>query len=158
MVSLPNNHLRFSIVFKKNMCLCTQKLKFLDSYIAPGFSYSKYLAAYQIKELKGVFCYEFIDDLKKLDETDLPPLAAFTSTLRQTNISAEEHAECDRVWKANGMKTLKDFLRWYNNKDFVSFLDALEKQNFKRPYMSICLKMRSVYRVSHYGSSLWKRV
>ena len=45
----------------KNMnqykCVSTDKLKFLDimSVIAPGFSYAKYLAAFEVEEQKGFF-------------------------------------------------------------------------------------------------------
>ncbi|BFZ20032.1 hypothetical protein BsWGS_23071 [Bradybaena similaris] len=129
----PKQPPAFKYIVKKNnnfMCLGTEKLKFVDivNYIAPGFSYSKYLQAYEIREQKGIFCYEYIDDLEKLDEPDLPPPSAFSSMLRQTEISAEEYAECRRVWEANHMRTLRDFLKWYNNKDVVPFLAAVEKQ------------------------------
>ena len=38
-------------------CVSTDKLKFLDimSFIAPGFSYAKYLAAFKVEEQKGFF-------------------------------------------------------------------------------------------------------
>ncbi|BFZ13860.1 hypothetical protein BsWGS_16899 [Bradybaena similaris] len=123
----------FNYVVKRNnnfMCLATKKLKMLDivNYIAPGFSYSKYLASYQIPEQKGVFCYEYITALKQLDEPALPEHEAFYSKLKNANISEEEYAECQKVWAKHKMATLKDFLKWYNNKDVVPFLAALEKQ------------------------------
>ena len=56
-------------------CITTDKLKFLDikAYIAPGFSYSKYLKAYGVKETKGYFPYEYIDKIEKIYERELPP-------------------------------------------------------------------------------------
>jgi hypothetical protein len=112
------------------MCISTNKLKFLDiiNYLAPGFSYSKYLAAFKIEETKGVFCYEYITDLGKLNETSLPPHSAFFSPLKNCNVSETEYALCKKIWVEKRMSTLKNFLIWYNNKDVVPFLAALERQ------------------------------
>ncbi|BFZ06709.1 hypothetical protein BsWGS_09748 [Bradybaena similaris] len=123
----------FNYVVKRNnnfMCISTPKLKFLDvvNYIAPGFTYAKYLSAYKITEEKGVFCYEYIDTLTKLAETKLPDHKDFFSKLKNSNITPEEYEECRKVWNKENMKTLKDFLIWYNKKAVVPFLAALQKQ------------------------------
>ena len=49
------------------MCLSTDKLKFVDicNYLAPGFSYDKYLKAYGCAQQKGHFPYEYMNDLCK---------------------------------------------------------------------------------------------
>ena len=111
--------------------VATRKLKFLDitSYLAPGCSYAVYLKAFGVREEKGHFPYEYIDSLWKLKRDSLPPHEAFYSSLRQSNISEEEYALCQKVWRDNNMKTLVDFLRWYNNKDVVPFLEAIETQS-----------------------------
>ncbi|GFN95224.1 hypothetical protein PoB_002173000 [Plakobranchus ocellatus] len=59
-------------VIKKNnefMAINTPFLKFLDitNFTAPGFSYAKYLAAYEVEEQKGFFPYEYITSIEKLD-------------------------------------------------------------------------------------------
>ena len=64
-------------VIKRNntfMCLSTDQLNFLDmiNYIAPGFSYDKYLKAYGCEVTKGHFPYEYMDRLERLDDTALP--------------------------------------------------------------------------------------
>jgi hypothetical protein len=112
------------------MCISTHKLKFLDiiNYLAPGFSYSKYLAAFKIEETKGLFCYEYITDLSKLNETTLPTHSAFFSSLKNCNVSSADYALCQQIWVEKRMSTLKDFLIWYNNKDVVPFLPALKLQ------------------------------
>ena len=68
----------------KFMCLSTKKLKFLDmvNYLAPGFSYDKYLKAYGCELTKGHFPYEYMDDVRKLDDRNLPPKEAFYSRLK----------------------------------------------------------------------------
>ncbi|KAL8562364.1 hypothetical protein ACOMHN_066078 [Nucella lapillus] len=124
----------FTFVVKKNnkyICVASAKLKFLDiiNYLAPGYSYSKYLAAFDVEEKKGFFPYEFVRSLEQLNTvTSLPTQAAFESTLKNENIDEKDYAYCTRVWRDNGMKSLKDFLIWYNNKDVVPFLLGLEKQ------------------------------
>ena len=74
------------------MCLSTDKLKFLDmtNYIAPGFSYHKYLKAYGCKIIKGFFPYEYMNCLERLDDTALPPKEAFFSQMKNEGISDEE--------------------------------------------------------------------
>ncbi|KAI8495466.1 hypothetical protein Bbelb_269210 [Branchiostoma belcheri] len=111
------------------MSIETDHLKFLDliNYVAPGFSYSHLLKAYECRETKGFFPYEWMDDLNKLEQTSLPPADAFYSKLDGTHISPEDYVSCQKVWEERGMKTMKDFLIWYNNKDVVPMLEAIQK-------------------------------
>ena len=78
------------------MCFATKKLKFLDvtHYLAPGVSYDKYLKAYGCGLRKGNFPYEYMDDVRKLDDCVLPPQAAFYSRLKNEGISNEDYARC----------------------------------------------------------------
>ena len=120
-------------VIKRNntfMCLSTDQLKFLDmtNYLAPGFSYAKYLKAYGCEVTKGHFPYEYMDRLEKLDDTVLPPKEAFFSRLKNEGISDEDYVSCQEAWCDNGMSTLRDFLVWYNNRDVVPFLQAVDRQ------------------------------
>ena len=112
------------------MCLSTDKLKFLDmtNYIAPGFSYDKYLEAYGCKITKGFFPYEYMDCLERLDDTALPPKEAFFSQLKNEGISEEDYVGSQEAWRDNGMTTLRDFIVWYNNRDVVPFLQAIDRQ------------------------------
>ena len=120
-------------VIKRNnafMCLSTDQLKFLDmtNYLAPGFSYAKYLKAYECEVTKGHFPYEYMDRLERLDDTVLPPKEAFFSRLKNEGISDGDYVSCQEAWRDNGMTTLRDFLVWYNNRDVVPFLQAVERQ------------------------------
>ena len=112
------------------MCLYTDKLKFIDicNYLAPGVSYAKYLTAYACELGKGHFPYEYMDDLQKLDDRVLPPQSAFFSQLKNEGISDADYARCQAVWHDNQMKTMRDFLVWYNNRDVIPFLQAIDKQ------------------------------
>ena len=68
----------------------------MNNYLAPEFSYDKYLNAYGWEVTKGYFMYEYIDNsLRKLDNTVLP------------------------------LRVL-DFLIWQKNRDVASFLQATD--------------------------------
>ena len=112
------------------MCFATKKLKFLDitSYLAPGFSYDKYLKAYGCELQKGHFPYEYMDGIGKLEDRALPPQAAFFSQLKNEGISDTDYAACQAVWGDNQMTTMRDYLIWYNHRDVTPFLDAIAKQ------------------------------
>ena len=112
------------------MCFTTKKLKFLDitSYLAPGFSYDKYLKAYGCELQKGHFQYEYMDGIGKLEDRALPPKEAFYSRLKNEYIPDDDYARCQTVWRDNHMKLMRDFLVWYNNRDVVHFLEAIDKQ------------------------------
>ena len=101
------------------MCLSTNQVKFLDmtNYIAPGFSYDKYLKAYGCEVTKGHFPYGYMDCPERLDDTALPSKEAFLCQLKNEGISDEDYASCQEA-----MTTLRDFLVWYNNRDMVPFL------------------------------------
>ena len=63
--------------------LKTTKLRFLDirNFLAPGFSYRKFLIAYDCGDSKFYFPYEFIDSIEKLNFPKPPPHNVFYSTL-----------------------------------------------------------------------------
>ena len=112
------------------MCFSTNKLKFVDicNYLAPGFSYDKYLKAYGCDLQKCHFPYEYMDGIEKLEDRALPPQAAFFSRLKNEGISNDDYARCQAVWRNNQMTTMRDYLVWYNNRDVTPFLDAIAKQ------------------------------
>ena len=112
-------------------CVDTDKFRFLDicNYIAPGFTYGKYLKAYGCQEAKGFFPYEWFDSLEKLNYKSLPPKSAFDSKLKDTKMSDTDYAYCRSVWTELSMSSFRDFLRWYNNLDVRPFLEAIDKQS-----------------------------
>ena len=111
------------------MCIATESLKFLymSQFLAPGSSYSSFLKAYNITQQKGYFPYEWPDDINKLEYTTLPSLEDFYSQLKGRNITEEEYAYCQQVWRDHKMTTFRDFLVWYNNLDVAPFVQAVEK-------------------------------
>ena len=62
---------------------------------------------------KGVYPHEYIDSLEKLNETQLPPIEAFYSTLKQETITEEEYQHAQKVWNICNCQTLLDFHKLY---------------------------------------------
>ena len=110
------------------MCFSTNKHRLLDvqNYLAPGVSYDKYLKVYGCSVQKGHFQYEYIDDLQKLEEHSLPPQAAFFSRLKNEDISDTDYALCREAFRSGRMTTMRDFLVFYNNRDVVPYLEAVD--------------------------------
>jgi hypothetical protein len=94
-------------------CMANVPFKMLDvtSYMSPGVSYDKFLKAFGVD---------------KLNHQTLPSHENFYSSLKDCNISPEEHKFCQHVWSDYGMSTFKDFVIWYNNLDVGSFVQAVE--------------------------------
>ena len=125
-------HASCFVIKRQNSCmlLSTDKLKIIDmvNFLAPGHSYDKYLKAHGCDLEKGHFQYEYMDDIVKLEDFALPPQEAFYSRLKNEGISDEDYALCQVAWRDNQMKTMRDFLVWYNNRDVIHFLQVIDKQ------------------------------
>ena len=66
----------YFVVKKSNqyLCISNSHFRFLDifHYLAPGYSYAKFLKADRTEEAKFFFPYECIDSVDKLDFPSLP--------------------------------------------------------------------------------------
>ena len=114
----------------KYTCVGTSTLRFLDicSYLSPGTNYANFLKAYDCKEEKGFFPYDYLDSFKRLNETEFPSYESFWSQLKNKNIDKKDYDWLKtEIWEKQGMKTLKDLLIWYNNRDVVPFVEAVKK-------------------------------
>jgi G:T-mismatch repair DNA endonuclease (very short patch repair protein) len=111
-------------------CVTCSFAKFLDiiNFIAPGYSYAKYLKAYKCEQAKGFFPYEWMKRLEQLDCTELPHKDSFYSSLKQEHISDADYRVCQDAWQREGMTTFRDFVIWYNNLDVEPFVEAIHKQ------------------------------
>ncbi|XP_072014272.1 uncharacterized protein [Amphiura filiformis] len=75
---------------------------------------------------KGVYPYDHVDSLKKLEETRLPPKAAFYSRLNEENISDEDYEHAQRVWESFEMKTFREYHDLYLESDVLLLADVFE--------------------------------
>ena len=105
------------VIKKANTYLCikTSTLRFLDikHFLAPSFSYRKFLIAYGSELEKFHFPYEFVDGLEKL-ESGLPDHQAFYSSLTKSNITTGEYTLVQKTWSEKGWKSMREMLVYYN--------------------------------------------
>ena len=106
----------------------TKHLVFLDmfNYLAPGYSYANYLKAFVKDTEKGFFPYEWMNSVRKLENKRLPTRRAFYSSLTGKGLTLEQYNGCLAVWEKEKMKTMKDYLIYYNNLDVEPFVRAIQ--------------------------------
>lgn len=79
---------------------------------------------------KGVYPYEWLDSLERLNETQLPSKDAFYSNLSGEGISDEDYMHAQNVWSTFNMKTMRDYHNLYNKTDVLLLADVFE--NFRK--------------------------
>ena len=128
------NKVRVAKHGNKIMFLLTSGFRFLDiiNYLGPGTSYEKWVKAYECKTVKSWFPYEWFDRPEKLDYPGLPDYMDWYSKLKGDFVlKLSEWKACQKLFREKGMKTFKDWVRYYNNLDVAPGLEALEKmKNF----------------------------
>ncbi|XP_074107212.1 uncharacterized protein LOC141532658 [Cotesia typhae] len=129
-------------------CHFTVSLRFIDSFRFMASSLEK-LASYlddkdkQITRLhypdpnqfklatcKGVFPYEYIDSIDRLDETQLPDQESFYSKLTNSTISNDDYAFAQVVWNEFNINTFGEYSDLYLKTDVLLLADVFE--NFRR--------------------------
>lgn len=78
---------------------------------------------------KGIFPYEYLDSMERLDEQQLPPLEAFHNKLRQADISEEDYAHAKNVWQEFHCKLVLHYMCLYMKTDVLLLTDVFE--NFR---------------------------
>ena len=76
---------------------------------------------------KGVYQNDYVDSMKKLDETSLPPKEAFYSKLADEGITDEDYQHAQTVWKEFNIKSMRDYHNLYNLSDVLLLVDILMK-------------------------------
>ncbi|KYN11071.1 hypothetical protein ALC57_16789 [Trachymyrmex cornetzi] len=131
--------------FQKN-CV---KLRFIDSFKFLSTSLEK-LASYldknklkivrsefptlsdeefELLTRKGIFPYEYIDCVDKLNERCLPPRESFYSSLTGDTVSESDYAHAVNVWQRFSIRTLGEYSDLYLKTDVLLLADIFE--NFR---------------------------
>ena len=126
-------------------------------FLGGATTLDSFLKAHKTSEMKGYFPYEWFDTPKKLDEQHLPSYDEFYSTnpldkefddyqkLLNTGITEEQalkklgfktkpptglenHSYLKSIWEQENMTTFRNSLQWYNNKNVVTTLKAMQKK------------------------------
>ncbi|XP_065640589.1 uncharacterized protein LOC136073148 [Hydra vulgaris] len=97
---------------------------------------SRYYSGNELNLLlrKGVYPYEWVDSINKLNETQLPPKESFYSRLNDEGISDEDYLHAQTVWEEFQCKTFRDYHNLYNESDVLLLADVFE--NFR----DVCIK------------------
>ena len=82
---------------------------------------------------KGVYPYDYVSNLSKLSETQLPPKEEFYSKLNDEDISEEDFYHAIRVWDVFNCKTIRDYHDLYLKSDVLLLADVFE--NFRKTCM-----------------------
>lgn len=79
---------------------------------------------------KGYYPYEYMNSFTRFHETELPPIEAFYSKLRNENIDAEQYKIAQRMWKYFQCNDLRDYHDLYLRSDILLLADVFE--NFRK--------------------------
>jgi len=130
----------------KKTCI---KLRFIDSYKFLNTSLDK-LASFLSKDKlrilqrefsklsienfdlltrKGIFPYEYIDCVEKLEEMCLPSRESFYSSLTDDTVSESDYAHAANVWQRFSIRTLGEYSDLYLKTDVLLLADIFE--NFR---------------------------
>ncbi|CAB4009241.1 Gastrula zinc finger [Paramuricea clavata] len=79
---------------------------------------------------KGIFPYEYLDSISKLDSEGLPSKDKFYSSLYESEVKDEDYERAQKVWDHFGMKTMRDYHDLYLETDVLLLADVFE--NFRK--------------------------
>ena len=83
---------------------------------------------------KGIFPYEYMDNIGKLDAEELPSKDEFYSTLYESGVKDEDYERAQKVWNHFGMKTMRDYHDLYLETDVLLLADIFE--SFRKTCLS----------------------
>ena len=99
-------------------------------------------------EEKGVYPYEYMDNLEKFNETSFPSKKAFYSELNLENITDKDYTRNKKVWEVSGIRNLDEYHDLYVQTDTLLLEDIFE--NFRNMCLNI-YELDPVYLVSALG-------
>lgn len=88
---------------------------------------------FKLLKRKGIYPYEWMDNISKFECTKLPPIKSFYSKLKNENISKEDYDHACKVWETFKCETFKDYHMLYQKLDVILLADIFE--NFRETCM-----------------------
>ena len=80
----------------------------------------------ELLKRKGVFSYDYISSLSKLDVTKLPEKDSFYSKLYDNNINDDEYNHAQKIWMSFNVKTLGKYSNIYLKTDVLLLANVFE--------------------------------
>lgn len=88
---------------------------------------SEYSDKFSLVRRKGIMCYNYLDNPKKLKQDKLPPKSDFYNKLMECEISDEDYKHAQEVWKTFEIKNLGEYVKLYMKIDVFLLVDAFEE-------------------------------
>ena len=88
------------------------------------------LSKQTILRKKGVYPYDYMDDMARFEETSLPDIKNFYSRLSKKNISEKDYCHAKKVWDMFNCETMRDYHDLYLKGDVLLLADIFE--NFRK--------------------------
>ncbi|KAL4142621.1 hypothetical protein QTP88_005046 [Uroleucon formosanum] len=85
---------------------------------------------------KLAYPYEYMDCEEKFNETCLPPIEKFYSSLTNKNITKGEYENSQKIWKVFNIQNMREFTSLYNKIDVLLSTDIIE--NFRDISLKKC--------------------
>ena len=101
-----------------------EMVRFIDSASLMPASLDNLLKAAG-KEEKLFYPYEYMDDWTKYEETQLPPIEKFYSSLKESSINQEEYESAQELMRT--CKTLKEYTMVYMRRDVVGLAEVMSE-------------------------------
>ena len=105
------------------------KERFSNVYEFCGYDMNKFITLLR----KGVYPYEYMDELNKFDEKELPVKESFYSNLKMEDISDTDYKHANNVFKKFDIKNLGEYHDLYVRSDTLLLADVFE--NFRNACM-----------------------
>jgi hypothetical protein len=75
---------------------------------------------------KGVFCYDYVESMEKLEQTSLPDKKEFYNKLNESDISDRDYEHAQNDWSEFNIQTLGEYSDLYLKNDVILLADVFE--------------------------------
>ena len=86
---------------------------------------------------KGIYPYEYMDNLERFNETKLPLQIDFYDKLNLQDITDEDYKHAQKVWDTFKIKDLSEYHDFYVQMDTLLLVDVFE--NFRNVCLNVYL-------------------
>ena len=135
--ALPRNSNKFislkieNFIFKDSLLFLNKSLDYLTKTIDDEDRISlkeEFRKNYKLLTKKGIYPYDYFDNMKKYNETKIPDHTNFKNKLNNNkNISNEEYKHAHNVFKTFKCKNLMDYSILYLKTDVCHLADVFQK-------------------------------
>ena len=104
------------------------------------FGFENYLELqYELLTRKGIYPYEYMSSSwDRFEDTELPPIESFYSSLNMSKINESDYKHAQRVWEEFGVRNIGDYHDLYLRTDVLLLANVFEA------FRDTCLKHYSL--------------